>query len=130
MCVYGFKSDLNTSDGNSNVNSTKAWFVRSTSLRSVLAGLKSHLSLASRCAIFGFFEGRLRNQETVDERIQSIRGAPTIFGVDLVVLLFDDASSWKWNDAFHIKLALLPLVLQLPDIQCPPGRSSHVLFDR
>ncbi len=46
MCVYGFKSDLNTSDGNSNVNSTKAWFVRSTSLRPVLAELKSHLSLA------------------------------------------------------------------------------------
>jgi hypothetical protein len=30
----------------------------------------------SRCAIFGFLEGRLRNQETVDARFQSMGGAP------------------------------------------------------
>ena len=33
MCVYGFKSEWNTSDGNSNVNNTKPWFTRSTSIR-------------------------------------------------------------------------------------------------
>ena len=44
-CSYRFKSDWNISVGNSNVNSTKPCFTRSTSLRPVLAGLKNHYNL-------------------------------------------------------------------------------------